>query len=134
LKYLPEGEKLYTGAELKFKTEGDVPKTKALKKEVQKVIAPKPNSTLFGFSRPKLWFYEVTDTPKGKGLRYFFKNKIGEPPVLFKKVRPANTVTLIENRLDNNGYFRSDVTYEVKENEKTAKVFLYGNTLQALQD
>ncbi|MEO6167715.1 MAG: hypothetical protein ABIO46_00400, partial [Chitinophagales bacterium] len=109
LKYLPEGEKLYTGAEIEFIKEGDVPKTKDLKKEVEKVITPEPNRTFLGVSRPKLWFYEVTDTPKGKGLRYFFKNKIGEPPVLLKKASPTIVSSLITNRLDNNGYFRSKV-------------------------
>jgi outer membrane protein insertion porin family len=122
LKYLPDGEKLYTGATIEFIKEGEIPKTKDLKKEVAQVITPEPNRTFLGVFRPKLWFYEVTDTPKGKGLRYFFKNKIGEPPVLLKKVSPVAVSSLISNRLDNNGYFRSKVSYEIKEKGKTAKV------------
>lgn len=121
-KHLPDGEKLYTGAEVKFTKEGGVPKTKSLQGEVEKVIVPKPNSTIFGIFRPKLWFYMVTDTPKGKGLRYFVKNKLGEPPVLLRKVDPVSTSSLIQNRLENNGYFRTDVDYEREEKPKTAKI------------
>ncbi|MBA2408168.1 MAG: BamA/TamA family outer membrane protein [Chitinophagales bacterium] len=129
-KHLPEGEKLYTGAEVKFTKEGDVPKTKALQGEVENVIVPKPNSTIFGIFRPKLWFYMVTDTPKGKGLRYFVKNKLGEPPVLIRKVDPVTTSSLIQNRLENNGYFRTDVSYEKEEKPKTAKI-IYTAALHA---
>jgi outer membrane protein assembly factor BamA len=121
-KHLPDGEKLYTGAEVKFTKQGDVPKTKALQIEVEKVIVPKPNSTFLGFFRPKLWFYMVTDTPKGKGLRYFVKNKLGEPPVLLRKVDRVSTSSLIQNRLENNGYFRTDVNYKIEEKSKTAKI------------
>ncbi|MCY7409654.1 MAG: BamA/TamA family outer membrane protein [Chitinophagales bacterium] len=115
-------EKLYTGASVKFVKHGNISSTKALSTDVKKVITLKPNSTLFGISRPKLWFYEVAGKPKGKGFRYFLKNKLGEPPVLFSKVSPVSTATLIQNRLENDGYFRSTVSYEVREKKKTAKV------------
>src|SRR5689334_28973 len=83
--YLAEGEKLYTGAKMKLVKQGDVPVPKALNAELQKVITPKPNGTLLGLSRPKLWFYEIAGTPKGKGIRYFMKNTLGEPPVLLSR-------------------------------------------------
>ncbi len=121
-RHLPAGEKLYTGASVKFIKPPDVRKTKLLGAEVQKVITPKPNSTLLGISRPKLWFYEVAGTPKGKGVRYFMKNTLGEPPVLISKVRPSAITPLIQNRVENNGFFHSTATAEVKEKKNTASI------------
>ena len=121
---------IYTGAKTKFIKEGDVPKIGVLKSAVDAVITPKPNSSILGISRPKLWLYEVTDTPKGKGLRYFVRNTLGEPPVLYSKVKPSETVSLIKNRLENNGYFRSEVNYEVKEKKRTAGI-IYTATLHS---
>ncbi|HYV92025.1 MAG TPA: BamA/TamA family outer membrane protein [Chitinophagales bacterium] len=126
--HLAEGEKLYTGASVKFVKQGDITKTKTLSGEVQKVITPKPNGTLLGISRPKLWFYQIAGTPTGKGFRYFLKNTLGEPPVLLSKVSPPSTSSLIKNRLENDGYFYSTVSYEVKEKKRTARV-IYTATL-----
>ena len=83
-RYLPDGQKLYTGAKITLKHDKDIEVSSSLKSELKSVVTPKPNSAIFGFLRPKLWLYEVTDTPKRKGLRYFIKKKLGEPPVLVK--------------------------------------------------
>jgi len=122
LHYLRDGEVLYNGASVKFDKRGDVPGTKSLSKDIAKVIAPKPNSKLLGFARPKLCLYYLADTPKRKGFSYWLKYKIGEPPVLISKVYPSSTTALISNRLDNNGYFRSQVSYDMEVKKKTAKV------------
>lgn len=120
--HLGAGEKLYTGASVKFIRQGDIPKTKTLSSDVHKVIAPKPNGTLFGISRPKVWFYHIAGTPKGKGFRHFLKTKLGEPPVLLSKVSPPTTAALIKNRVENVGYFQSTVAFEVKEKKRTANI------------
>ncbi|MEO5674733.1 MAG: BamA/TamA family outer membrane protein [Chitinophagales bacterium] len=126
--HLDAGEKLYTGASVKFVKLGDIPKSKTLSSDVHKVIAPKPNGTLFGISRPKVWFYHIAGTPRGKGFRHFLKTKLGEPPVLLSKVSPPNTASLIKNRVENIGYFQSTVAYEVKEKKRTASI-IYTVTL-----
>src|SRR6185503_1592757 len=58
----------------------------------------------------------------------FLKNTLGEPPVLLSKVSPQTVSSLIRNRLENNGYFFSTVSYEVKEKSKTAST-IYTATL-----
>lgn len=105
-KYLPKGELLYIGA--KVKVEGDsVPKKEKsiLTEELESILRPRPNSSILGL-RPKLWIYNITKTDKQKGIRHFLNNKFGQAPVYFSKVDLDYNVSLIENRLDNRGYFK----------------------------
>lgn len=128
-KYLEEGQQLYTGHKFKIESKEKLPNEKEVIDEVEKVIVPKPNSSILGL-RPKLWFYNIAGTPKGKGLRYFLKNTLGEPPVLWESVDIDNTVQLIKNRLYNHGYFRAEVDYEIKAKNKRVKM-LYTATVDA---
>ena len=121
LKYLPEGEKLYTGADVKLSPTEKISDEKNIKKEAKSMVRPEPNSKVLGL-RIKLWFYNIAGTPKGKGLRYLLKNKLGEPPVLYSKVNPEQIAQLIDIRLFNKGIFRSITDYKTKENEKKVYV------------
>src|SRR5690606_7354413 len=63
-KYLPPGEKLYTGH--KVKVEGKDMKNKeakALTEDLKGLLRPKPNSSILGL-RVKLWIYYKTYTTK----------------------------------------------------------------------
>ncbi|NBG66947.1 translocation and assembly module lipoprotein TamL [Acidiluteibacter ferrifornacis] len=120
-KYLEEGEKLYTGATVKMVDTKD----SEIQGEIEEVIVPVPNKKAFGLFRAKLWIYNVVGEPKKKkGIRYNLRTKIGEPPVLLKDLNAERTVSLIENRLYNNGYFFPKVKYNVnvKEKKKRANV------------
>lgn len=111
IKYLPKGEQLYIGGEVKI--EGDsIKKTeeKALRTELQGLLRPKPNSTFLGL-RPKLFAYHIAGNPKKpRGLRNWLKNKIGEPPVLASTVDLQRNQEILQNRLENKGYFQTVVT------------------------
>jgi outer membrane protein insertion porin family len=119
LRHLPENEKLYTGAKVEITSDTKIKEEKSLKTEAKKVLRPKPNSSVLGL-RVKLWFYNVAGTPKGKGLRYFMKNTLGEPPVLLSAVNPAQVSDLIDTRLFNHGVFRSTTTFKVPEKKRKA--------------
>ena len=121
LKYLPEGEKLYTGADVKLNTTEKISDEKNIKKEAKSMVRPEPNSKVLGL-RIKLWLYNIAGTPKGKGLRHMLKNKLGEPPVLYSTVNAEQIAQLIDVRLFNKGIFRSVTDYKTKESEK--KVFV----------
>lgn len=119
---LPKDERLYTGATLKLVKQGSIQGKRQLDLEITSVIKPRPNKTLFGIFRPKLWLYEVAGKPKRKnGLKAMLRRQ-GEPPVLFSNVNPVTTASFIKNRLENSGYFYSTVTYEVKETKRKAFV------------
>ncbi|MFD1630969.1 BamA/TamA family outer membrane protein [Pseudopedobacter beijingensis] len=108
IKYLPEGEKLYIGGEVKVKGDSLRKKEKkALQENLQTLIRPKPNSSFFGL-RPKLFFYNIAgETKKEKGIRYWIKNKLGEPPVYASKLDVQYNVDVLQNRVENLGYFRA---------------------------
>src|SRR5688572_27699701 len=87
MKYVPEDQVLYTGSDVKLVPSGRVRAKKKIKELMYNNINPEPNSSIFGM-RPRLWVYYNTNTEKKKGLKYFIKNKIGQPPVYLSDVDP----------------------------------------------
>jgi outer membrane protein insertion porin family len=121
LRYLEEGQELYTGSEVTIESEKRIPEKSRLESELKRVMRPQPNATFLGM-RPRLWFYNIAGEPTGRGLRYFLRNRIGRPPVLFEDVDPARTTRLIENRLVNLGYFDAAVSFDVLRKNQRAWV------------
>ena len=71
-----------------------------------------------------LWVYNNWNDSAG-GIRGWLYNKLVKQPVLISEVRPEMRVKLMEQILDNNGYFGSSASYEVdysKSNKKKAAV------------
>lgn len=127
LKKLPAGEKLYTGATIKFV---DKPHNKKeLEASLNELLRPRPNKKTLGM-RIKLSMYNLAKTPKKKGLNYLLRNKWGEAPVLFSKARPGYSANVLKNHLENNGYFDATSRFETKETEKTAHLIYYIHTGQ----
>ena len=125
IKKLPPGETLYVGSKIKTEVTNkeDKKEVKALEKELLSLLRPKPNTSILGI-RYKLFFYNLVKAPKKeKGLRYFIKNKLGEPPVLGSSVNIEKNALLLHNRLENRGYFASAVTSDtlVKNRKLTVK-------------
>jgi outer membrane protein insertion porin family len=126
-KKLPKGEELYTGAVIHIHSEKDLNKL-PIRKELEKVIRPKPNGTFLGL-RLKLWIYTITGKDKPKGLRHWIKTKAGEPPVLLSDVHPEKTMELMKNRLTVNGYFHSEASYELQKGKNRKTKLIYTLTL-----
>jgi hypothetical protein len=122
LKFVPEGEKLYTGSKVIIKppTNEKVNNQSALQTELESVVRPKPNASILGL-RPKLYFWHM-GVGKTKGLGKTLADKFGEAPVLLSQVKIAATRDLMTNRLHNNGFFTGTTTSEVKPKDKTAQV------------
>jgi len=123
-KYLQNGEKLYTGVSVELIAQNPsspIHKKARIKKLVESAIVPKPNAKLLGL-RMKLWFYNIAGTPKGKGLRYFLRNKMGEPPVFLSKVDPGQVLKYIDAKLYNNGFFHGFSEYKIIDTGKKASI------------
>lgn len=118
-KYLPEGELLYTGSSVTIKdTILKKKERKALESELEDLLRPKPNKQFLGL-RPKLWFYNIAGEPKkDKGIRYWLRNKVGEPPVLFSKVDLDYNASVLRNFTENRGYFKTRVSADSTVNNK----------------
>lgn len=117
---LPEGEQLYTGASLRLERP-DTTVAPNLANNLQNVIAPNPNTRLFGFPW-KAWFYLKFKTDKQKGLKHWLSTTIGEPPVLYDPLQTEQVVRLLENRAQNMGHFRAEAEADTQSTSKKVHV------------
>ena len=120
LKYIPEGQKLYTGSKVIIEAPNKLRNQAALQTELEGLVRPQPNSSILGM-RPKLYFWHL-GVGKSKGLKHFLADKLGEPPVLLSQAQPANTRSLMVNRLQNRGYFHGGASSEVQVKANTAQI------------
>ena len=119
---MPEGELLYVGGKVKVENDSIGKKErKNLQRELNKLLRPVPNKKLLGL-RPKLtihnWAGKVT---KEKGFWYWLKFKVGEPPVLFSKVDLNYNKSLLQNYVENNGYFNATSKADSTQTGKKVK-------------
>lgn len=129
IKYLPKGEKLYIGGDVKIKGDSiSKSEAKALSGELAGLLRPKPNSSFLGL-RFKLYAYNIAGTPKKPkgGLRNWLKNKIGEPPVLASSVDLQNNQDILQNRLENKGFFQAIVDGDTTEKKSRVKAHYTAN-------
>jgi outer membrane protein assembly factor BamA len=125
-KHLPAGESLYVGAKVKMVPDSIIPKAevKNIEEQLTDFVKPKPNASIFGFPY-KVWLYYLLGEPKKEsGLKYSFRKRFGEPPVLASKSVTNANVKQIALLLNNEGYFRSTATGElVEKNRKSTAVY-----------
>lgn len=122
-KYLAPGENLYTGASIKVKSGVKIPskKKKEIKEELKSLTRPKPNAKI-AWVRFKLFVYNLAGNPKKKkGLKYWLKNKVGEPPVIASESILNKNSEVFQNRLENQGYFHDTVMLETSIKNKKLK-------------
>ena len=120
LRYVPEGQKLYTGSKVTINAPTKLKNQAALQTELEGLVRPQPNFSILG-RRPKLFFWHL-GVGKSKGLGHFLADKFGEAPVLLTQAQPANTQKLMTNRMENRGYFHAATASAIVQQEKTAQV------------
>ena len=120
-KHLAPGQKLYNGGQIKI-ADKNVKKSEAhaLTEELEDLLRPKPNSKILGL-RFKLWVYDKTRTNKKRGLRHYLNTHFGEPPVLISNVDVDKNSSILQNRLQNEGYFIAQVSGDTASKHKIAK-------------
>ena len=128
-KRLGPDDVLYTGVK---KIVYDVPDSVKLPSDVKSdifdVINVKPNNSLYSpyvrWPFPLgLWVYNNWPNPP-KGFRHWLYEKLVAEPVLISDVRPEVRVHMIDQMLDNNGYFSGSASYELikGKNPKKARI------------
>jgi outer membrane protein insertion porin family len=127
-KYLPKGQKLYTGAKVKV-DDKYIKKSEAgaLSDELEGLLRPKPNASILGL-RIKLYIFNKTQTTKQKGLKHYLHTKLGEPPVLASSVDVDKNSSILQNRLQNEGYFQAQVSGDTVSKKNTAKAIYTAQT------
>src|SRR5690606_37452270 len=119
--YIPEDELLYTGSEIKLESEAKIKERKRLKEELENLFYPEPNSKCLGM-RLGLWAHYKAQKEKPGFINRFLNKKIGEEAVYLSDVNIPQTEELINNRLENRGFFRNEVVSAEDTDEKTANV------------
>lgn len=122
LKAVPDGDLLYTGAKVTIEKEAvSKSERKAIKNQINELVLPKPNPSFLGM-RPSLFFYNLAgEVKKDKGFRYWLKYKLGKEPVLFSKVDLDYNADIIQNYVENIGYFNAKTTSDSTRNGKKGK-------------
>lgn len=123
---LPQGEILYTGVKkLKIETPPGESAPGGLQGEIKTAVNVKPNNSLISpyirYPFPiGLWVWNHWDEPKG-GIGRWIYNKLVQEPVLISDVRPEVRTHMIDELLDNNGFFRGHATYELVQGKNKRK-------------
>jgi outer membrane protein insertion porin family len=123
-KYLPEGEVLYTGSKVKVQGEKLTRKQKkTLTTDLGGLTRPRPNSNVLGL-RIKLWIYNIAGNPKKKNSPRAKLKNLGEPPVLLSDVKLERNTIILDNHLENKGFFHNSVTGDtVVKNRRATAVY-----------
>lgn len=126
---LPEGEMLYNGlkkVEITTPADEKVPSDVAAQLKETAFAAPNNYWKLLGWHYPfplGLWVYNHGN-PDGNWFQKWIYNKFSEEPVLVSDVRPEVRVKMLEETLDNNGYFQGKASYDLVlgRNKRKAKI------------
>ncbi len=126
---IPNDEILYTGVKnVKVSAPDSVKIPSGMVSNIKSQVNVAPNNywKLLGWRYPfplGLWVYNNWSNPP-KGLKHWLYEKLVEEPVLVSDVRPEVRTHMIEQILDNNGYFRGTATYSLVQgkNRKKAKI------------
>lgn len=128
-KRLADDETLYTGVKRLNITPYEKEKLPAaMVGDVKTAINVKPNNPMPFLSPYKrtpfpigLWVYNNWND-SAKGLKGWLYDKLVAQPVLISDVRPEMRTKMIEQILDDNGYFGSTAKYELIYNKKNPKM------------
>jgi outer membrane protein assembly factor BamA len=123
-KNLGADQNLFVGSTEKIKSTDKISSSnrKSLESEMHDLVRPKPNTSILGV-RFKLTVFNMFSEPKKKkGIKHWLKYKVGEPPVIASYSALEKNRQVLENHLDNKGYFRDSVIMDTTVKDKKLKV------------
>lgn len=128
-KRIPSDEILYTGIKkIEVAKSDSLRISDGITSQIKQAVNVAPNNyiKMLNWRYPfplGLWAYNNWPNPP-KGLKHWLYEKFAEEPVLVSDVRPEVRTHMIEQLLDNNGYFRGTASYELIQgkNPKKAKI------------
>ncbi len=121
---IPEGDQLYTGLKgLKVVAYNDSSRFPSGVKEVlTEAVDIAPNKKMWLVLPVGLWVYnnwEITDSSSAWKKKWY--DKLAQDPVLVSDVRPQLRVKMLDEILDNNGYFSGVASYDLVTSKKNPK-------------
>lgn len=129
---LPKDEILYTGVKkVKITPPAGEKVPPGVASQVKQAVNVKPNNCLISPSIRYpfpigLWVWNHWTEPK-KGIGKWLYNKLVEEPVLISTVRPELRTRMIEEELDNNGFFRGQASFSLAQGKNKRKASIIYN-------
>ena len=118
-KNVPVNDALFTGSKIEIvETQLPSKNKKNVLNELKALPVPKPNKK-FLWMPFKLWMYNLGSE---KGIGKWIRNKFGEAPVLLSQVNENLNSQILDNYLENRGFFQDQVENEVIKKGKKASV------------
>ena len=117
LKQLPEGAQLFGGTDIALRSDAPIENESQLRAELEQIVYPRPNSRLLGMF-PGLHIHQRAQAEKGRWLAKRLNKRFGEAPVLMSDLSLAKIEQLMENRLENRGYFHYNISLEKEEDKR----------------
>ena len=127
---LPEGEQLYTGmTPTEYTNYTKNAHFRAVREELDIVLATKPNASLFGSPSLKspfpvgLWVWNAF-SPDTTRFGRWITRVFGSRPITLSNVSPDLHATVGEGLLDKRGYFDGKITYQLVPQRNKKKIKL----------
>lgn len=125
---------LYTGVKkIQYTLPDSVKLPSGVTSDILGTVNVKPNNSLYSpyirWPFPLgLWVYNNWPNPP-KGLKHWIYEKLVSEPVLISDVRPEIRVHMIDQMLDNNGYFSGSASYELVRGKNPRKARIQYNVV-----
>lgn len=121
---LEEGEILYNGLKgVSYERPVADELPDGLRDNIKNAVNAPANKRTLVFFPLGLWVYNNMGS-HDSGLKKWFYNKFAQEPVVVSEIRPEVRTKMIDEILDNNGYFRGHSSYELVsgKNKRKAKI------------
>lgn len=126
-KHIPETDALYTGAKVDLTAENITARQKKVyQADLLGQTRPRPNSRFLGIPF-KLLLWNLFYTDSANSFKGKLQRKLGQPPVLASSVNLDANTTLLQNYLENKGFFGARVTADSTWKKKKASVTYTAN-------
>lgn len=120
-KNLPQGDSLYLGPKVRIlDDEADKTTKRTLTSDLSGQVRPKPNAAILGV-RLKLTLWNLAPDTTKKGFLRKAVRKLGQPPVLASAVDLQRNEQLMENLLENRGFFYPAVSSRLETKKRKSR-------------
>jgi outer membrane protein insertion porin family len=120
-KHIPENKRLYTGASLEIEADSAVERVHELKDNLSSILSQQPNTKFLGMHLG-LYYYYNNQQEKTNFLNKWLYKKIGQKPVYQSDVNALENKEILRNKLENYGFFYSNIASTFKEKKKEASI------------
>lgn len=115
-KHVPEEEYLLRKVDLDYDNK-DIDN-----RDLLRTVRQKPNKKILSFFRFHLWVYNMAHSGKERDWKNRIGEVVGEAPVIYNEFATEQTKNNVKSYLESQGYYSSEVTYEVEFGKRVAKV------------